>query len=225
MFEASATLADLHEKFAQNIARGLPESQASLLYEVLALFVDECLDAFFLQPVEAFKLNGMGKKIVTGGVSAIRKSIDFALKKILFKLSNEDLSAISEHIETLIQRPQPESDEKAWVAVPLTDDLRNRIVGSIAEGRVSGGRKVEKEFAEALCDLVDVSLLYYFEIPIDSLKMGFLMEKLARVANDAVKSGAKTVIRKITPTMSDKEMEFFFRFAESFVREERRVVA
>lgn len=217
VFEASESLAGLHAQFAQNIASGVSESQAPLLYEVLSLFLEECLDAFFLKPVEKFRLNGVGKKIVLGGVAAINKTVDFALKKIIFKLENRDLESISAHIEGLIQRPANDG-EPVWVAVPLSADLHARLIGSITEGRKKGASAVEAQFTAALCELVDVSLKHYFEIPIASLKMGFMMEKMAWMANDTVKSGAKTVIRKVTPTMSDKEMEFFFRFAESLVR-------
>lgn len=220
VFEASENLAGLHAQFAQNIAVGISESQAPLLYKVLALFLEECLDAFFLKPVEKFRLNGVGRKIVLGGVAAINKTVDFALKKIIFKLENHDLVLISQHIEGLIQRPENES-EPVWVAVPLSADLHQRLTGAIAEGRSRGASAVEAQFTSALCELVDVSLKHYFEIPIASLKMGFMMEKMAWMANDTVKSGAKTVIRKVTPTMNDKEMEFFFQFAETLVRQGR----
>lgn len=221
VFEASEALAGLHAKFAENIASGRCESQAPLLYEVLALFLEECLDAFFLKPVEKFRLNGVGKKVVTGGVAAINKTVDFALKKIVFKLENDELETISSHIESLIQRPLQAASEPVWVAVPLSDDLYQRLSSAIVEGRSNGASQVEKQFTAALCELVDVSLKHYFEIPINSLKMGFMMEKMAWMANDTVKSGAKTVIRKVTPTMNDKEMEFFFQFAETLIREGR----
>lgn len=221
VFEASESLASLHAKFAENIASGTNESQVPLLYEVLALFLEECLDAFFLKPVEKFKLNGVGKKVVTGGVAAINKTVDFALKKIVFKLENDELSSISSHIESLIQRPVQAANEPVWVAVPLSNDLYQRLSGAILEGRSLGAGQVEKQFTSALCELVDVSLQHYFEIPITRLKMGFMMEKMAWMANDTVKSGAKTVIRKVTPTMNDREMEFFFQFAESLIREGR----
>lgn len=217
VFEASESLAGLHAQFAQNLASGTNESQAPLLYQVLSLFLEECLDAFFLKPVEKFRLNGVGKKIVLGGVAAIQKTVDFALKKIIFKLENHDLKTISLHIEGLIQRPADEN-EAVWVAVPLNPDLHQRLMGAISDGRTKGASSVEAQFTAALCDLVDVSLKHYFEIPIASLKMGFMMEKMAWMANDTVKSGAKAVIRKVTPTMNDREMEFFFQFAESLVK-------
>lgn len=223
VFEASEALADLHAKFAENIASGVTQSQAPLLYQVLALFLEECLDAFFLKPVEKFRLNGVGKKVVTGGVAAINKTVDFALRKIVFKLENEDLATISSHIESLIQRPTQEGSEPVWVAVPLSNDLYQQLSNAITEGRSNGASQVQTQFTAALCELVDVSLKHYFEIPITSLKMGFMMEKMAWMANDTVKSGAKTVIRKVTPSMNDKEMEFFFQFAESLVREGRGI--
>lgn len=218
VFEASELLAEKHAEFAAKISQGGTEPLAPLLYGVLSLFLEECLDAFFLHPVERFRLNGVGKKIVTGGVGAINKTVDFALKKIVFKLENEELSSISEHIETLIQRPMENEEGAVWVAVPLSDELHRRLSGAIEQGRINGASTASTTFSEALCELVDVSLKHYFEIPISRLKMGFMMEKMAWVANDTVKSGAKTVIRKVTPTMGDKEMELFFQFAESFVR-------
>ncbi|CBL44650.1 Hypothetical protein HDN1F_10670 [gamma proteobacterium HdN1] len=223
VFEASERLAGLHKQFAENMVSQPSVSHAPLLVELLSQFLTECLDAFFLRPVESFGLNGTGKKVVTGGVSAINKTLDFAIKKIVTKLGNEDLATISAHIESLIQRPADDVDSSVWVAVPLSNDLHTALVSSIAKGREQGGRSAAEPFSEALCELVNVSLKHYMEIPISSLKMGFLMEKMAWVANDTVKAGAKTVIRKVTPTMGDQEMEYFFQFAESLVREGRLV--
>lgn len=221
VFEASTRLSDMHNQFMKNRIDGLSDKQADLLYEVLSLFTSECLDAYFLAPVDRFNLNGMGKKIVTGGVSAMNTAIDFALKRVLFKLSNQDLAALADHIESLIQRPAPGSNEPVWITVPLTDELYNRIHETIKKGRTNGAKTADKDFAAALCDVVEVSLLYYFEMPIEKMKMSFLMEKMARVASDTVTSGAKAVIRKVTPTMDEKEMELFFQFVESFIKEGR----
>jgi hypothetical protein len=216
VFEASPRLSELHAQLMGSVRSGNGQVQ-QLMFDTLALFTDECLNAYFLKPVEQFNLNGMGKKIVTGGVSAMHTAIEFALKKVIFKLSKEDTAALAEHIESLTQRAPAGSGQPDWIVVPLTDELYNRIHAAIRNGRANGSKSVEKEFAEALCEVVEVSLHYYFEIPIDKMKMGFLMEKVARLASDTVTSGAKTVIRKVTPTMDDKEMEQFFAFVESFV--------
>lgn len=216
-FAASESLRCLNESFVAELATSPSRSLAPDIVRLLELFTDECMDAYFLSPVEMVDLNSMGKKVVLGGVSAIKKTIKLALKKVLGKVPNKELVPLADYIDSMLLKPQEEGDLPTYIAVELPDELYQRITDAVQRGRDTEPHLVAKEFSIALCDLVDVAIESYFERPIEMMKLGYLSEKIARLANDTVSSGAKTVIKKVTKTMGNEELSAFFWFAESII--------
>lgn len=219
-FAASPSLAAINDEFITNLNSGCAEQQAPLFVKMLHLFMDEVLDSYFIVPMKLVKLNPMGQKVVNAGVTAIRKTSKLAITKVVGKLSNEELKPIAGYIDGIMLRPAPGSDAPTYVAVPLSDELYQRLSGSIASGRSDGPHTVTENFSEAMCDLIDESLNQYFEIPVSMLKLGYLTEKIARVAMESGRSASQTVVRKVAKTMNEKELLAFFYFAESMILEQ-----
>ena len=216
-FAASESLRCQNESFVAEIREGSSRVLAPDVVRLLELFSDECMDAYFLSPIEMIDLNPMGKKVVLGGVSAIKKTIKLALKKVLGKVPNNELVPLLDYIDSMLLKPEEGSDLPTYIAVELPDELYLRIADVVQKGRDTEPHLVAKEFSIALCDLVDVAIESYFERPIDMMALGYLSEKIARLANDTVSSGAKTVIKKVTKTMRNKELLAFFWFTESII--------
>lgn len=218
-FAASAELYDITQRFLANMASGVAEPQAPVAIELLHRFMDEVLDSYFLRPMELIKLNNMGQKIVSAGVTAIRKTSKVAISKILGKLSNEDIKPLADYIASILFPAEPGSKHAAYIAVPLSPALDQRLSAAIANGRANGPHTVTDEFAEALCELIDESVVQYFEKPVSLMKLGFIMEKFARVAMESGRGASQTVVRKVARTMNEKELLSFYKFAESIVKE------
>ncbi|OUS32110.1 hypothetical protein A9Q99_01505 [Gammaproteobacteria bacterium 45_16_T64] len=216
-FAASSSLQSLNESFVTEIAESPTRPLTPTLIQLLELFTDECMDAYFLGPMGMIDLNPMGKKVVQGGVSAIKKTIKVALKKVLGKMSNDEIRPLADYIESLLLKPAEGSDLPTYIGVELPDELHARIMGAVEEGRNGQPKSVAKEFSIGMCALVDVSIDCYFERPMEMMSLGYLSEKIARLANESVKGGAKSVIKKVTKTMNDEELLAFFDFAESII--------
>ena len=216
-FAASESLRRLNESFVAELASSPSRSMAPDIVRLLELFSDECMDAYFLNPVEMIDLNPMGKKVVLGGVSAIKKTIKLALRKVLGKVPNNELVALADYIDSMLLKPEEGADLPTYIAVALPDELYQRIADVVKRGRDTEPHLVAKGFSIALCELVDVAIESYFERPIEMMRLGYLSEKIARLANDTVSSGAKTVIKKVTKTMRNEELLAFFWFAESII--------
>ncbi len=216
-FAASESLRCQNESFVAELGGSPSRALAPDVVRLLELFTDECMDAYFLSPVEMIDLNPVGKKVVLGGVTAIKKTIKLALKKVLGKVPNNELVPLSDYIDSMLLKPEEGSDLTTYIAVELPDELYLRIAGVVQKGKDTEPHLVAKEFSIALCDLVDVAIESYFERPIDMMKLGYLSEKIARLANDTVSSGAKTVIKKVTKTMRNEELQAFFQFTESII--------
>lgn len=218
-FAASAELYDINQRFIANMAAGSSEPQAPVAVDLLHRFMDEVLDSYFLRPMELIKLNNMGQKVVMAGVAAIRKTSKVAISKVLGKLSNEDIKPLADYIASTMYPAEPGSRHAAYVAVPISEQLDQRLSAAIANGRANGPHTVTDEFAEALCELINESIVQYFEKPVSLMKLGYIMEKFARVAMESGRGASQTVVRKVARTMNEKELLSFYKFAESIVKE------
>lgn len=224
-FPASDVLQDFNTRFISNINAGVGSPQATLLIQGLNQFVDECLDYYFLRPVEMVKLGGVGKKIVNGGVSGIKKTAKLAISKIVCKLSNEELKPIAAYIDSMMKDVQKGDKTITYIAVPVSEQLSGGLRSATHVGRNGDPHRVAEDFSLALCGLIDESLAQYFEEPLNLLHMGFLMEKIAKVATESTRSAAHTVVKKVPKTMSEKELLMFFEFADSLLLDAQALAA
>lgn len=218
-FAASQALSNINDEFLAAMQAGSSTPQAPVFIELLHLFMDEVLDSYFVGPMEMVSLNNMGRKVVTGGVNAIRKTSKMAITKVVKKMNNDELQPIASYIDSIMIRPDEGSSEPTYVAVPITNDLYERLTTATNTGREAGPKTVTGDFSQALSDLIDESINQYFEVPVSMLKLGFVMEKVARVAMESGRAASQTVVKKVPNTMNEKELLAFFEFAESIVIE------
>lgn len=218
-FAASQALSDINEQFLSAMDAGSSEPQAPVFIELLHLFMDEVLDSYFVGPMDMVRLNNMGRKVVTAGVNTIRKTSKMAISQVVKKMNNEELKPVASYIDSIMIRSADGSGGPTYVAVPISDDLYDRLTSVAQHGREHGPHTVTQDFSLALCDLIDESLNQYFEIPVSMLKLGFVTEKVARVAMESGRAASQTVVKKVPNTMNEKELLTFFEFAESIVIE------
>ena len=217
-FGASPELYELNNQFRDAVDNGCSDKERSeRLYKLISKFIDECLDQYFLSPVERVKLNKVGQKIVSGGVSAMKKTLHVTFKQIIKKLSREDIDKLAAYINDMLMPLRESKTYPTYVAVGISDDLRHRLASAVDEGKSKGVDTASKEYAEALCELVDVAVECYMGKPLQMIGLGRIMNKVATVAIETVRGAAQTVIRKVIPAMSDGEILRFFEFSESII--------
>lgn len=223
-FGASESLFRLNQEYRASLATESDKSQSDRLYALLSEFADECLDQYFLSPVERIQLNGMGKKIVVGGVSAIKKTIHLTLKQVIKKLSADDRRQLADYINDMMFPLRESKRFPTYVAVPISDALRSRLRDPVDSGR-DNPAAVADAYAAALCELIDVAIEAYMNQPIRMLKMGLVMNKIATVASSTIAGAAHSVVKKVLHSMSAKEMLQFFEFSESILYQPQQAKA
>lgn len=215
-FGASESLHQLNLDYRTALVSASDRDQSEKLYALLAQFADECLDQYFLSPIESVQLNGVGKKVVLGGVSAIKKTIHLTLRQVIRKLSAPERAQLADYINGLMLPLRKSRRFPTFVAVPISAELRARLGHAATLGRTQV-EAVRDEYSTALCELIDVAIEAYMHTPIRMLKLGLVMNKVATVAADTIQGVAHTVVRKVTHSMSDKEMRLMFDFTESIL--------
>ena len=215
-FGASEVLFQLNEDYRASLDNESDKTQAERLFNLLSTFADECLNQYFLAPMESIQLNGIGKKVVLGGVSAIKGTINLTLKQVTKKLSAEDRAQLADYISSLIFKLRESTRYPTYVAVPISDELRARLREPAENGRENPSAVVDA-YGQALCELIDTGIEAYINVPIKMLRMGMVLNKIATVASSTIQGAAHTVVRKVLHSMSDKEILHFFDFSESIL--------
>lgn len=216
-FGASEQLFQLNKDYHASLTTSSDKVQAEKLLALLSRFTDECLDQYFIAPIEQVKINSVGKKIVTSGVSAIKKTIHLTLKQVVKKMSAEDRKHMADYIDDMLMPLRESKRFPIYVAVPVTDELRNKLTSAVQEGKNNGVDAISQQYSDALCELIEVALNTYMNEPLGMMKLGRVMAKITSVASDTIRSAAQTVVRKVIPSLSEKEMMGFFEFSESIL--------
>lgn len=109
---------------------------------------------------------------------------------------------------------------RAYIAFPIPDDLRNRILNALDDFRQSGS---VKGYADHLIDLVDeVSALgmnYFFSHPAEMVGIGGLAKKSIDVTINSGKKAVIGVSRQLARRMDDDQLLIIAGFLEGLVLE------
>ena len=224
-FGASEALYQLNLDYRASLNGADEKTQNEKLYELLSRFADDCLDQYFLSPIERIQLNGVGKKVVLGGVSAIKKTIHLTLKQVIKKLSADDRRQLADYIDGMLVSLRESRRFPTYVAVPISTELREKLRTPVEQGRKDKPSAVADQYAAAVCELIDVAIEAYMKQPIHMLKMGMVLNKIATVASNTIHGAAQTVVKKVLHSMSDKEMLMFFDFSESILYQPQQLKA
>lgn len=216
-FGASETLYQMNNDFRASLSSSNEKMQKEKLFELVSQFADECLNHYFVAPVERVRMNNIGRKVVNGGVSAMKKTIHVTLKQVIKKLDAEDRKKLADHINGLLLPLRESNRYPIYVAVAIDDELRHRLGAVVEQGKANGASSISKQYSDALCELVDIALDSYMHQPLGMMNLGMVVGKVTLVATEGVRGAAQTVVRKVIPSMSDKEMLGFFEFSESIL--------
>lgn len=204
-FEASASLRNNAELFIQNIHKGERSPQNGLLQHVLNEFVAQCLDTYFIVPSERIGLGAMGRKIVVTAVATLRKTIQMVIGRIIRKLNNRDMRSLAEFMDAVMLRDHASLRGVTFVAFPLEPQTVEQF-NRMRQQTHSGQSEISSQLIESFQAIADEAVTYFFAEPIDGLRLGPVLNKLAQMGIDSSRSVISGMIRRIFSTMTPQQM-------------------
>lgn len=217
-FPSTPRLFELDTLFISNMKAGVKENQGPLVMDVMSLFVEEVLDIFFVAPADFVGLKEFQRKIVLGAVSTIKKAVHFALGKIVKSLTNNDLVAISQYMDVMLQREPEGTVPPAYIAFPISDVLEERLHGVFSRAQTGDAKKEVPEIVNTLLLLTDEALSAYILQPLDLLKLGFVMKKLATGSYEIVRTASHVLVKKLFETMDGPEIKRICEYLDKLIR-------
>lgn len=217
-FQDSEKLWRNSEQFISNMRTGVSDSQIPLLVQVMHDFLDEAIDVYILRPVDIVQLNPVGQKMVNVSVATIKKTCHFLSKKVLQKMSNNDVRHLAEYMDQLIViMPNREGLEVAFTAIPVSVELSAEMDALITGIHQGHPRDFVDPLTNILEELFKVAVKYLYTNTLEHMQVGTISKKLIEVSFHTVDKAVHTAVMNLIPRLSDEQLVVAAEYYEGLI--------
>lgn len=218
-FKSSERLYLNTDGFITRMYGGAKTPEPHTVEAIMNDFLDEALQAFFLDSAEFLGLGGGLRRVVHMAADTISKASHLIVKRTAKKLDIEQNRAAAEYMDTMRIKAPDESGEHVWfVAFPLEDSLAEKGNKAVELARSGEPRQsVASSMTDYLLEITDVALVWYFEEPMKLLGFGPIMRKLVDVGVETTRKTSKSVIRKVFVKLDDDQLRASADYIESLL--------
>ncbi|MFP1683092.1 hypothetical protein ACLD0W_11305 [Alloalcanivorax sp. C16-1] len=203
-FRASDRLHRLTDGFIHRMRDGAREPEPKVVEQIMTTFIDEALAAFFLTPASYSGLGGTQRRLVRLAADTISKASGVVIGRSARKMDLTQNQAAAEYMDE-IRFPGP---GHAWwyVGFPIDEGLAARgrgLAERCQDGHFEGARE---DLVHYLRTVTDRALEWYFNKPIELLRFGPILRKVAAVGVDTTRKASYGVIGKVIPNLDDEQL-------------------
>ncbi|SFM36138.1 hypothetical protein [Marinobacter zhejiangensis] len=154
------------------------------------------LQSYYHRPTEIVPLTSGLKKTADTGIKAIMGAIQLVIKQFFSKRSEEELKELSQYLEQMLW-VHPERSEPHLV-FHVHAELHERALDLIAQVRSDTNTSLYIDgVIDALCEIVDLSIVNYYHEPTNRVAMGRVSKKTADLGISTAEKGIRKLIDKL----------------------------
>ena len=206
-FASSEHLHSTTDGFIHRMAQDSPRPEPETIETIMVSFLDEALDAFFVQPQEFLGLGSGIRRIVNMTVDTISKATRMVVTRTAKKMDLAQNHASAEYMDTMrLCHTDPENNETWYIAFPIDEALREQGELAIAAARKGYTQSARNQITEFLLALTDVGLYWYFEEPMKLMKFGPVIQRAVNMGVETTRKATKSTISKVFPKLDDEQL-------------------
>lgn len=195
------------EQLVANIDARSKAPQADLMIRIMSDFTDEVLQVFFIDVIDLLQLSHFMQKVIHGSVNTIKGTINSISRTIIHKLDNQQIIPMADYMGSLmLTAPDTSGDNRAWVGFPVSERMIDRLDTLIGNIRHGNPQEHVQELSSVLNEITDLAMAAYFTMPIELLKLGFILRKMADGGVSVIRGAVHIVIRKLVPDLSNEQL-------------------
>lgn len=207
VFASSEHLHTTTDGFIQRMAQDAPPTEPETIETIMVSFLDEALQAFFVQPQDFIGLSGGMRRIINMTVDTISKATRMVVTRTARKMDLEQNRASAQYMETMRLCHTNEAGEDIWyIAFPITEALREQGDAAIAAARQGYTQSARDQMTDFLLALTDIGLYWYFEEPMKLMKFGPVIQRAVNMGVETTRKATKSAISKVFPKMDDEQL-------------------
>lgn len=206
-FLSSDQLRRNSEQLIANIEARSRAPQSDLMINIMSDFTDEVLQVFFIDIIDLLQLSHFMQRVIHGSVSTIKSTIHSISRTIIHKLDNKQIVPMADYMGSLmLTAPDASGDDRAWVGFPVSEAMVDRLDTLINNIRHGNPQEHTQELSSVLNEITDLAMAAYFTMPIELLKLGFILRKMAEGGVSVIRGAVHIVIRKLIPDLSNEQL-------------------
>lgn len=192
----------------KNIDARSPDSQAELMTRIINAFTDQILKVFLLDMTDLLALSPFMGKVVTGSVSTIKSTIHSVSRTVIQKLDNKQLIPLADYIGSIMLTTSDAGGvEKPCVGFPVSPATEQRLQRLVSAMNGAEPHSHIPELMAMLNEITDLALEAYLLTPIELLKLGFVLRKLAEGSVSIIRGAIHMVIRRLVPDLNSTQLQ------------------
>lgn len=206
-FQSPAELRQDSEQLVANIKVHSKASQTELMMRIMTRFTDEVLKVFFIDTISLMNMGPWMAKIVHGTVNSIRSTSINVSGTVIRKLDNKQLGPLADHICTVMLTHTTANQQAIpYVGFAIDNATHERLQSVIAAMRSGNARDHYQDFSDILIKINDLAVDAYLRRPIEVLKLGLIMRKLAEGGMSMTQGATHMIIRKLAPDLESHQL-------------------
>lgn len=210
-FPASPGLHRLTDGFIHRMRDDAHQPEPRAVEDIMTTFIDEALNAFFLRPASLSGLAGHQRRLVTVAADTISKATGVVIRRCAGKMDLAQNRAAADYMDEI---RFPAADGSFWyVGFPIDPALAERGQRLAENARHPDRPNDPGEMIDYLRAITDQALIWYFNKPIELLRFGPILRKVAAVGVETTRRASYGAINKVIPKL-DKQQ--FLRSAEYY---------
>ncbi|MDX1804609.1 MAG: hypothetical protein R3292_11045 [Alcanivorax sp.] len=195
--------------------RATPEPDT--LEQIMALFIEESLDTFFLDSAEAAGLNLSMHQLVRLTTQTISKASHLIVQRGIRKMTLAQYRAVGSYLHTI--RRQDADRKRTFVVIPIAKnraELVRRAPQLCHSDRLELARK---DLCQYLIGLTDDGIFWFFEQPLALLQFGPVLKKMVMVTMQTCQRASHSLIHRIIPRLSAPQLENAAIYLDGLIHE------
>lgn len=174
------------------------------------------LQSYYHRPTEIVPLTPGMKKTADTGIKAIMGAIQMVIKQFFSKRSEAELKELSVYLEQMLW-VHPDSAEPHLV-FHVHEELHGRALDLIAQVRTDSDTSLYIDgVIDALCDIVDLSIVNYYHEPTNRVSLGKISKKTADLGISTAEKGIRKLIDKLLRDLRHKQLVELSYHLESLI--------
>ncbi|MDX1756138.1 MAG: hypothetical protein R3175_08780 [Marinobacter sp.] len=217
---------DLHtsaQETAQRIQSDNGQGTKALSQEaaqVVVSLTQHGLQSYYHRPTEIVPLTPGLKRTADTGIKAIMGAIQMVVKQFFNKRNEDELKELSAYLEQMLW-VHPERSEPHLV-FSVHAELHQRALALIDQVRSERdtSRYIDGVI-DALCEIVDLSIVNYYHQPVSKVSMGRVSKKTADMGINTAEKGIRKLIDKLLRDLKHEQLVELSYHLESLIHTRR----
>lgn len=217
-FPSSEHLHTTTDGFIQRMAESSARPEPQTIETIMVLFLEEALDAFFVQPQDFLGLSPGMKRIVNVTVDTIAKATKMVVTRTARKLDLEQNRESANYMDTMrLCQPRADGEECWYIAFPIEQQLCEQAEAAITAARKGYTQSARDQMTEVLLAITDVGLYWYFEQPMKLMGFGPVLQRAVNMGVETTRKATKSTIRKVFPKLDDQQLQAAADYIENLM--------